>query len=89
MPASMRLMRFGKKKTPYYRIVVTDSRSPRDGRFIEQVGTYNPRKDPAEVTFKEEKALQWLKKGVRPTLTVRQLLIKSGLVKKVPEGEKP
>ncbi len=52
------------------------------------MGPYNPRKDPAEVTFKEEKALQWLKKGVRPTLTVRQLLIKSGLTKKVPEGEK-
>jgi small subunit ribosomal protein S16 len=84
----MRLMRFGGKKTPFYRIVVTDSRSPRDGRFIEQVGTYNPRKDPAEVTFKEEKALRWLKRGVRPTLTVRQLLMKSGLAKKLPEGEK-
>ena len=55
MPVSMRLMRFGGKKTPYYRIVVSDSRSPRDGRFIEQVGTYNPRKDPAEVHFKEGK----------------------------------
>ena len=86
MPVSMRLMRFGGKKTPYYRIVVSDSRSPRDGRFIEQVGTYNPRKDPAEVHFKEEKAIQWLKKGVKPTPTVRQLLLKSGVTKKATEG---
>ena len=87
MPVSMRLMRFGGKKTPYYRIVVSDSRSPRDGRFIEQVGTYNPRKDPAEVHFKEGKAIQWLKKGVKPTPTVRQLLLKSGVAKKVSEGQ--
>jgi len=86
MPVSMRLMRFGKKKTPYYRIVISDSRSPRDGRFIEQVGTYNPRKDPAEVHFKEEKAIQWLKKGVKPTPTVRQLLAKTGVTKKVMES---
>jgi len=79
-------MRFGKKKTPYYRIVISDSRSPRDGRFIEQVGTYNPRKDPAEVHFKEEKAIQWLKKGVKPTPTVRQLLAKTGVTKKVMES---
>ena len=86
MPVSMRLMRFGKKKTPYYRIVISDSRSPRDGRFIEQVGTYNPRKDPAEVHFKEEKAIQWLKKGVKPTPTVRQLLAKTGVTKKMSES---
>ncbi len=87
MPASMRLMRFGGKKSPCYRIVISDSRSPRDGRFIEQVGTYNPRKDPAEVHFKEEKAIQWLKKGVKPTPTVRQLLAKSGVTKKAGEGQ--
>ena len=84
---SMRLMRFGGKKSPYYRIVVSDSRSPRDGRFIEQVGTYDPKKDPAEVRFKEAKAVQWLKKGVQPTPTVRQLLIRSGLSKKSTENK--
>ena len=87
MAVSMRLMRFGRKKTPFYRIVISDTRSPRGGRFIEQVGTYNPRKDPAEVTFKEEKAIQWLKKGVKPTPTVRQLLVKSGLTKKLSEAQ--
>ncbi|MCJ7642654.1 MAG: 30S ribosomal protein S16 [Desulfobacterales bacterium] len=87
MAVSMRLMRFGRKKTPFYRIVISDTRSPRGGRFIEQVGTYNPRKDPVEVTFKEEKAIQWLKKGVKPTPTVRQLLVKSGLTKKLSEAQ--
>jgi small subunit ribosomal protein S16 len=85
MAVSMRLMRFGGKKTPFYRIVVSDSRLPRDGRFIEQVGTYDPKKDPAEVRFKEEKAIHWLKKGVQPTPTVRQLLIQSGISKKMTE----
>ena len=87
MAVSMRLMRFGGKKSPYYRIVVADSRMPRDGRFIEQVGTYDPHKDPAEVRFKEEKAIQWLKKGVQPTPTVRQLLIQSGISKKLTENK--
>jgi small subunit ribosomal protein S16 len=81
-------MRFGGKKSPYYRIVVSDSRSPRDGRFIEQVGTYDPKKDPVEVRFKEEKAIQWLKKGVQPTPTVRQLLIQTGITKRVAEAPK-
>jgi small subunit ribosomal protein S16 len=81
----MRLMRFGGKKSPYYRIVVSDRRSPRDGRFIEQVGTYDPKKDPAEVKFKEEKAIAWLRKGAQPTPTVRQLLIRSGISKRVAE----
>jgi small subunit ribosomal protein S16 len=87
MAVSMRLMRFGGKKTPFYRIVISDSRSKRDGSFIEQVGTYNPRKDPVEVQFKEEKAIQWLRKGVKPTPTVRQLLKRFGLTKKLSEGE--
>ena len=87
MAVSMRLMRFGGKKSPYYRIVISDSRSPRDGRFIEQVGTYDPKKNPVEVRFKEEKAIQWLKKGVQPTLTVRQLLIQSGISKKLTESK--
>ncbi len=83
----MRLMRFGGKKSPYYRIVVSDRRTARDGRFIEQVGTYDPKKDPAEVRFKEEKAIQWLKKGAQPTPTVRQLLIRTGVTKKLGEGK--
>ncbi len=82
MAVSMRLMRFGGKKSPFYRIVVADRRSARDGRFIEQVGTYDPKKDPAEVHFKEDKAAQWLKKGAQPTPTVRQLLIRSGISKR-------
>src|SRR4030043_1998848 len=87
MAASMRLMRFGAKKKPFYRIVVADRRSPRDGAFIEQVGTYDPKKDPAEVRFKEEKAIHWLKKGAQPTPTVRQLLIQSGISKKLTENK--
>lgn len=79
MAVSMRLMRFGGKKNPFYRIVVSDSRSPRDGRFIEQIGTYDPKKNPIEVKIKEEKAIEWLKKGAQPTETVRRLLIKAGL----------
>jgi small subunit ribosomal protein S16 len=87
MAVSMRLMRFGRKKSPFYRIVVSDRRSPRDGRFIDQVGTYDPKKDPVEVRFKEEKAIEWLRKGAQPTPTVRQLLIRSGLTKKLSEGK--
>ena len=63
MAVSMRLMRFGGKKSPFYRIVVSDRRSPRDGRFIDQVGTYDPKKDPVEVRFKEEKAIRVAEKG--------------------------
>jgi small subunit ribosomal protein S16 len=88
MAASIRLMRFGGNKKPFYRIVVADRRSPRDGRFIEQVGTYDPGKDPAEIRIKEEKAISWLKKGAQPTPTVRQLLIRSGVTKKLAEGKK-
>jgi len=88
MATSMRLMRFGGKKSPYYRIVVSDRRSARDGRFIDQVGTYDPKKDPVEIRFKEEKAMEWLRKGAQPTPTVRQLLIRSGISKKLTEGKK-
>jgi len=87
MAVSMRLMRFGGKKSPFYRIVVSDRRTSRDGRFIDQVGTYDPKKDPVEVRFKEEKAIQWLRKGAQPTPTVRQLLIRSGISKKLAEGK--
>lgn len=85
MAVSMRLMRFGGKKNPFYRIVVSDSRSPRDGRFIDQIGTYDPKKDPVEIRIKKEKAIEWLKKGAQPTETVQRLLIKSGIKKKLNE----
>ncbi|NWG04271.1 MAG: 30S ribosomal protein S16 [Syntrophaceae bacterium] len=87
MAVSMRLMRFGGKKSPFYRIVVSDRHASRDGKFIDQVGTYDPKKNPAEVRFKEEKAIQWLRKGAQPTQTVRQLLIQSGVTKKLTEGK--
>jgi small subunit ribosomal protein S16 len=85
MAVMMRLMRFGGRKTPFYRIVVSDRRTPREGSFIDQVGTYDPKKNPVEVRFKEEKAIQWLRRGAQPTPTVRQLLVQSGVSKKLVE----
>ena len=82
MSVKIRLARFGAKKKPFYRIVVADSAFPRDGRFIERLGTYDPRKDPPEITLKGEKIQQWLQKGAQPTLTVKQLLKKEGLFSK-------
>lgn len=79
MSVKLRLMRVGKKKQPTYRIVAADSRSPRDGRFIEIVGTYAPRADPSEITVRSDKALEWLSKGAQPTETVRKLLQISGV----------
>ena len=76
----MRLKRIGKKKKPFYRIVIADERAPRDGRFIDQVGTYDPLTDPSEIIFDEEKAKEWLKKGVQPTDTVKKLLKISGII---------
>ena len=75
----IRLRRMGAKKNPYYRIVVADSRSPRDGRCIEEIGTYNPLTDPATITVDLEKAQTWIKNGAQPTETVRGLLKKAGL----------
>ena len=80
MAVKMRLRRMGQKKAPFYRIVVADSRSPRDGRFIEQIGHYNPMTDPAEVQIDAEKATQWLKNGAQPTETVRALLKKQNII---------
>ena len=74
----IRLRRMGAKKNPYYRIVVADSRSPRDGRCIEEIGTYNPLTDPATITVDVEKAQTWIKNGAQPTDTVRGLLKKAG-----------
>ena len=76
----IRLRRMGAKKAPFYRIVVADSRYPRDGRFIEELGTYNPLKEPAEITVNAEKAQQWIKNGAQPTDTVRILLKKAGVL---------
>ena len=74
----IRLRRMGAKKAPYYRIVVADSRSPRDGRCIEEIGTYNPCTDPATVTVDVEKAQKWIKNGAQPTDTVKALLKNAG-----------
>ena len=78
MAVKLRLMRMGKKKQPTYRVVAADSRSPRDGRFIEIVGTYQPRLEPSGVIIDNEKALKWLRNGAQPTDTVARLLKISG-----------
>ncbi len=80
MAVKMRLRRMGAKKAPCYRIVVADSRYPRDGRFIEEVGFYNPMTNPAEVTIDAEKAKKWISNGAQPTDTVRDLLKKTGVL---------
>ena len=73
----------GRRNRPFYRVVVTDSRSPRDGKFIELIGHYNPLTDPAIISIDEEKALKWLRQGAQPTDTVRSLLSKLGIIDKV------
>ena len=88
MAVKLRLKRMGAKQKPFYRIVAADSRSPRDGRFIETVGTYNPIKNPEEINVNEEKALYWLNKGAQPTDTVRSLLSKTGITKKFADSKK-
>ena len=87
MAVKMRLKRMGAKKAPFYRVVVADSRSPRDGKFIENIGTYNPLLKPAEVKVNEELALEWLKKGAIPTDTVKNLLSDAGIMKKFHESK--
>ena len=76
----IRLCRMGAKKAPFYRVVVADSRFPRDGRFIEEIGTYNPLTDPVEIKIDSERAQQWIKNGAQPTDTVRVLLKKTGVL---------
>ena len=83
MAVKLRLKRMGAKKQPFYRVVAADSRSPRDGRFIETVGTYNPLKTPAEINIDKEVAKKWLNNGATPTDTVRSLLSKSGLLAEI------
>lgn len=80
MAVKIRLRRMGAKKAPFYRIVVADSRFPRDGRFIEEIGTYDPKKDPAEVKIDADKAKEWIGNGAQPTDTVKALLKKNGVL---------
>ncbi len=87
MAVKLRLKRMGSKQRPFYRIVAADSRFPRDGRFLEVVGTYNPITTPAEVKVDEEKAIYWLTNGAQPTETVRNILSKEGIMKKYAESK--
>ena len=80
MAVKIRLARLGAKKSPFYRVVVADSRSPRDGKFIEVIGTYNPLTNPAEIKIDNEKAQKWLKNGAQPTETAKSILVKSGAI---------
>ena len=80
MAVKIRLRRMGAKKAPFYRVVVADSRFPRDGRFIEEIGYYNPNTNPAEVKIDGEKAQKWIANGAQPTETVKALLKKSGAI---------
>ena len=81
MAVKIRLKRMGAKKAPFYRVVVADSRSPRDGKVIDEIGTYNPLTTPAEIKIDEEAAQNWLVKGAQPTDTVRSLFSKAGIMK--------
>ena len=87
MAVKIRLKRMGAKKAPFYRLVVADSRSPRDGRFIEEIGYYNPTTQPVEVKIDEDKALKWLQNGAQPSDTVRNLLNKAGVMKRFHEAK--
>jgi small subunit ribosomal protein S16 len=82
MAVKIRLKRIGAKKNPYYRVVVADSRSPRDGKFIEEIGTYDPMAEPAVVKIDADKVSTWLKNGAQPTETVKSLLVRSGIISK-------
>ncbi len=85
MAVKLRLKRMGAKKKPFYRVVVADSRSPRDGKAIDEIGYYDPMKEPAVVKIDEEKAIDWMKKGAQPTDTVRSLFKNQGIMKKYHE----
>lgn len=82
MAVKIRLTRMGDKKSPFYRVIVADSRSPRDGKFIDILGTYDPLKNPAEIKIDAEKANKWLKNGATPTETAKSVLVKSGVINK-------
>lgn len=87
MAVHLRLTRMGRHKRPFYRVVATDSRMPRDGRFLEVIGTYDPLKVSDKASFKEDRVLDWLKKGAQPTDTVRSLLRKTGIYKALQESK--
>ena len=87
MAVKLRLKRMGAKQRPSYRIVAADSRSPRDGRFIETVGTYNPIANPAEVHIDKEKAMKWLNNGAQPTDTVKNIFRQEGIIKEFAESK--
>jgi small subunit ribosomal protein S16 len=88
MAEKLRLKRMGRKKSPFYRIVAADSRMPRDGRFIEELGTYDPRQNPAKVTIKRENVLAWLGNGAQPSDTVKNILSREGIIKEFAESKK-
>jgi small subunit ribosomal protein S16 len=84
----IRLKRLGAKKAPFYRFVVADARSPRDGRFVEEMGYYNPTKDPAQIQIEAETAIRWMQNGAQPTDTVRSIFSKAGIMKQFDELKK-
>jgi len=88
MAVKIRLNRMGAKKSPFYRVVVADSRSPRDGRFIEILGHYDSTKEPAIIKIDEEKAIEWMSKGAQPTDTVKSLFSKQGIMAKWDEAKR-
>ncbi|MDX9873085.1 MAG: 30S ribosomal protein S16 [Clostridia bacterium] len=85
MATRIRLRRMGAKKAPFYRLIVADSRTPRDGRFIEEIGYYDPTKNPTVIKVNEERALYWLKTGAQPSETAKSLLNKAGVIAKLSE----
>jgi len=88
MAVKIRLRRMGSNKKPFYRIVVADSRSPRDGKFIEEIGYYNPVSEQKEIKINDEKAVKWLKEGAQPTDTVKTLFKKNGIIEKFESAKK-
>ena len=88
MAVKIRLKRMGSNKKPFYRIVVADSRSPRDGKFIEEIGYYNPVSQPKQVKINDEKAVKWLSNGAQPTDTVKPLLVNNGVMEKFEASKK-
>jgi small subunit ribosomal protein S16 len=89
MSVRIRLRRMGAKKQPFYRVVVADSRSPRDGRFLDTIGTYNPRTDPAAIDIDREKTMKWLEEGALPTDSARALLSRAGIWQEFKTGVPP
>jgi len=83
MAVKIRLKRMGAKKAPFYRVIVADSRSPRDGRFIDEIGYYNPLTEPALIKIDEEKAVKWVNDGAQPTDIVKKLFVKAGINEKL------